>query len=328
MKYDLISFGDITIDSFIRLKTADVHGTDNNGGSQICMPFGTKIPFESATDILSVGNAPNAAVCVARLGLASATVVSVGNDIAGNECTQALVERGVSKEYVTIEASLKTNHHYVLQYGAERTILIKHEPYPRTLPVFAETPRWLYLTSLPIETLDFQIAIARYAVEHGARLAFQPGTFQLELGTDKLAEVYRASEIFFCNKEEAQQILGTREDDAKKLMEGIRALGPKIAVITDGPKGANVMDNSGAWHIPMYPDPAPPVSRTGAGDATAATTVAYIIKGMTPKDALMRGIINAASGVQAVHVQLGTLTEAGLEEWYSKRPADFVATQL
>ena len=111
-------------------------------------------------------------------------------------------------------------------------------------------------------------------------------------------------------------------------MAGIRALGPKIVVVTDGPKGANVMDDSGGWRVPMYPDPAPPVSRTGAGDATAATTVAYIIKGLSPKDALMRGVINAAAGVQAAHVQLGTLTESGIEEWYSKRPADFIASQL
>ena len=78
----------------------------------------------------------------------------------------------------------------------------------------------------------------------------------------------------------------------------------------------------------MYPDPAPPVSRTGAGDATAATTVSYIIKGLSPKDALMRGLINAAAGVQAVHVQLGTLKADQVEEWYAKRPAAFVPTAL
>ncbi|MFZ2555478.1 MAG: PfkB family carbohydrate kinase [Minisyncoccia bacterium] len=329
MKYDLITFGDITIDAFIRLQNAEVHCEINNESCKICMPFATKIPYESVTEVLAVGNGPNAAVASARIGLASALIAHVGDDNNGKRCLDALKERGVATEYVGVHPGMVTNYHYVLQYGPERTILIKHEAYPVKLPALVEPPTWFYLTSLPLDTLDYHLEIAHFVRQNGVKLAFQPGTFQLQLGTEKLKEVYEATEIFFCNKEEAQEILGTKDEhDIKKLMEGIRALGPKIAVVTDGPKGSNVMDDSGAYHVPMYPDPAPPVSRTGAGDATAATTVAYIIKGLTPQDALMRGVINAAAGVQAVHVQLGTLNAEKIEEWYAKRPADFVATVL
>lgn len=328
MKYDLIAFGDITTDCFIKLKDARVHCSINNEDCELCVKFGKKIPFESATEVVAVGNGPNAAVAVAQLGLQSAIVAHTGDDHNGAECLQALKERGTSVEYVQTHAGMRTNYHYVLQYEAERTILIKHELYPYALPNFSEPPKWFYLTSLPSESLDYQLAIARYAKEHGVKLAFQPGTFQMELGTEKLKEVYAASEIFFCNKEEAQQILGTEEHDLKKLLSEIRALGPKIAVVTDGRNGSYLMSDGGAWHVPMYPDPAPPVSRTGAGDATAATTVAYIIKGLLPQDALLRGLINAAAGVQAVHVQLGTLDAQHVEEWYAKRPADFAATAI
>jgi sugar/nucleoside kinase (ribokinase family) len=329
MKYDMVSFGDITIDAFIRLKDAHLVCKINDQDCEICMAFGTKIPFESVTEVLSVGNAPNAAVCVARLGLSSGLVAHVGGDQNGVNCLQALKERGVSNEYVETHADMRTNYHYILQFGAERTILIKHEAYPYKLPLFSDNPSWFYLTSLPEGTLDYQLNIARYAKANNIKLAFQPGTFQMKVGKEAMKEVYEASEIFFCNKEEAQLILGMpQEQDVKKLMEGIRALGPKIPVVTDGRNGSNIMDDSGAYHIPMYPDPAPPVSRTGAGDATAATTVGYIIKGLEPKEALMRGLINAAAGVQAVHVQLGTLTAEKMEEWYGKRPADFVATAL
>ena len=328
MKYDIISFGDITTDAFIRLKDANVHCNINNEDCEICMPFATKIPFESVTEVRAVGNGPNAAVATARLGLTSALVAHVGDDSNGVECLKALKERGVSTEYVATHAGARTNYHYVLQYEAERTILIKHEAYPYALPPFAEPPAWFYMTSLPENTLDYQLAIARYAKENGVKLAFQPGTYQLKLGKEKLAEVYQASEVCFCNKEEAQLILGTKEDDIKKLLTGMRAIGPKVMVITDGRNGAYVMDDSGAYRTPMYPDPAPPVSRTGAGDATAATTVAYMIKGLPPKDALLRGLINAAAGVQAAHVQLGTLSEKDVEVWYAKRPADFQATAI
>lgn len=329
MKYEIVSFGDITTDAFIRLKDAHVTCKINNEDCEICMPFGTKLPFESVTEVLAVGNAPNAAVACARLGLKSALVAHVGGDQNGKNCLNALKERGVATEYIETHPEMRTNYHYILQFGAERTILIKHEVYPYKLPAFSEPPLWFYLSSIPEDTLDYQLDIARYAKQNGVKLAFQPGTFQMKMGKEKLAEVYQASEIFFCNKEEAQLILGTPdEQDVKKLMESIRSLGPKIAVVTDGREGSNILDDTGAYHIPMYPDPAPPVSRTGAGDATASTTVAYIIKGLAPKDALMRGLINAAAGVQAVHAQLGTLPADKLEEWYAKRPADFVAQSL
>ena len=151
----------------------------------------------------------------------------------------------------------------------------------------------------------------------------------MKLGAEELKDLYQVTNIFFCNKEEAQRILNSTESDIKKLMEGIRTLGPKIVFVTDGPNGSNVLEENGsAWHVPMYPDPAPPVSRTGAGDATATTTSVYIMKGMSPQDALLRGVINAASVVQGVGAQTKLLTNTEVEDWYTKRPADFVATQL
>lgn len=326
MQYDFVAFGDIVIDAFIKL--SDAEELTNHGVRELCVRFGEKVPFESVTEVLSVGNGPNAAVAAHKLGLKEGLVVHVGDDLNGQRCIDDLASRGIDTSLISRDAGYKTNYHYVLQFGPERTILIKHELYPYKLPHFDTPPKWFYLTSLPFETLDHQLEIARYAKENAVKIAFQPGTFQIKLGTEKLKEVYEATEIFFCNKEEAQTILGSTEQDVKKLMESIRALGPKIVVVTDGPHGSNILDDSGAWHMPMYPDPAPPVSRTGAGDATASTTVSYLIKGLEPKEALMRGLINAASVVQGVGAQTKLLTDAEVEEWYSRKPADFAVAAL
>ena len=51
------------------------------------------------------------------------------------------------------------------------------------------------------------------------------------------------------------------------LSKGLAALGPKIVVISDGPNGAYLYLNGELWHNPIYPDIAPPIERTGAGDA-------------------------------------------------------------
>ena len=152
---------------------------------------------------------------------------------------------------------------------------------------------------------------------------FQPGTFQIKLGPEKLKEVYENTEIFFCNKEEAQEILGSDDQDVPSLIRKFKGLGPNMPVITDGPKGAYVVDNDDqAWHMPMYPDPAPPVDRTGAGDSFSSTFTAAIALGKTPAEALSWGPINSMSVVQHIGAQAGLLSMDKLQE-YLKNPPDF-----
>ena len=327
MQYDFVAIGDITTDAFIKLK--DAEELMNHGTRELCVRFADKVPYEEMIEVRAVGNAANAAVAAARIGLSSALIARVGEDENGRNCRETLKGNGVSDEYVETQSGLTTNYHYVLWFGAERTILVKQTKFSYTMPAFEKPPRYIYLTSLGESAKDFHHEVARYVQEHPeTKLVFQPGTFQIKLGKDELKDVYAATEIFFCNKEEAQTILGSTENDIKKLMTEIRALGPKIVVVTDGPSGSNILDENGAWHTPMYPDPAPPVARTGAGDATASTTTAFIMLGMTSHDALLRGIVNAASVVQGVGAQTKLLTKDEIEAWYAKRPADFVATAL
>ena len=327
MKYDFVAIGDITTDAFIKLK--DAEELMNHGTRELCVRFADKVPYEEVIEIRAVGNAANAAVSAARIGLNSALIARVGDDENGRNCRETLKGNGVSDEYVETQAGLPTNYHYVLWFGAERTILVKQTKFTYSMPQFESPPKYIYLTSLGESAKEFHHEVASYVREHPeTKLAFQPGTFQIKLGAEELKDVYAVTEIFFCNKEEAQIILKTKEEDVKKLMEQLRALGPKTVVVTDGPNGSNILDGNGAWHVPMYPDPAPPVSRTGAGDATASTTVSFIHLGLPVGEALLRGMINAASVVQGVGAQTKLLTRAEIEEWYTKRPADFQATQL
>lgn len=327
MQYDFVAIGDITTDAFIKLK--DAEELMNHGTRELCVRFADKVPYEDVTEVRAVGNAANAAVSAQRIGLSSALIARVGDDENGRNCRETLKGNGVSDEYVETQPGLPTNYHYVLWFGAERTILVKQTKFTYSMPQFEKPPKYIYLTSLGESAKEFHHEVAAYVREHPeTRLAFQPGTFQIKLGPEELKDVYAVTGIFFCNKEEAQIILKTKEVDVKKLMEGIRALGPKVVVVTDGPNGSNILDDTGAWHVPMYPDPAPPVSRTGAGDATASTTVSFIHLGLPVGEALLRGMINAASVVQGVGAQTKLLTRTEIEGWYTKRPADFQATQL
>src|SRR5258708_40339555 len=94
-KIDLVAIGDITTDAFIRLKNASVHCKGNTNDCEICLPCGDKIPFESVKVVKAVGNAANAAVAGARLGLRSALVANMGDDQNGKDCLVELQKNNV-----------------------------------------------------------------------------------------------------------------------------------------------------------------------------------------------------------------------------------------
>ena len=331
-QYDFVAIGDIVVDAFIELNTehADVSIDQDTGRKTLQMQFGSKLPYQDVTVVDAVGNSPNAAVSAHRLGLETALITNVGSDRYGDDCLAALRTEGVHTDYVKVHEGKKTNYHYVLRYGPERTILINHEQYPYSLPEFATPPRYIYFSSIGEHGIDYHFEIAKYVKEHPeTKLVFQPGTFQIKLGPEKLKELYEVTEIFFCNKEEAQEILNSTEQDVPTLIRAFKELGPKMPVITDGPNGAYVVDEDDkAWHMPMYPDPAEPVDRTGAGDSFSSTFTAAIALGKTPAEALSWGPINSMSVVQHIGAQKGLITMADLEKYLAEAPEDYKAREL
>lgn len=325
---DFIAIGDTAVDEFIRLKDARVTCDINNENCTISMKWGDKIPFDFATLVPGVGNAANAAVSAARLGLSAALISSVGGDTYGTQVMEHFAEEHVDTRYMSRVANLPTNHHYVLWYESERTILIRHEAFPYSLPADLAAPRWIYLSSMSEHSEAYHAEIAAWVAAHPeTKLAFQPGTFQISMGKDALAALYQVTEILACNKEEAARILGI-EGDIPTLLKGLHALGPKVIILTDGPQGAYASDGTNLYKVPMYPDPKTPLERTGAGDACASTIVVALALGKPLNEALLWGPINSMSVVQDIGAQKGLLSRAALEDLLAKAPADYRVTAI
>ncbi len=326
---NFIAIGDTTVDEFIRLKEADVSCQINAEECTISMKWGDKIPYEFSVLVPGVGNAANAAVAAARLGLSSGFVSNVGNDRYGEEILAMFKREGVDTAHIQVNDGIPTNHHYVLWYEAERTILIRHEAYPYVIPEGFTPPEWIYLSSAGENSEQFHLDLAAWLKEHPeTKLAFQPGTFQMSMGKEKLAALYRETELVACNKEEAERILELGETAIKVLLEKMHALGPKIVLITDGPNGAYASDGSSMFKVPMYPDPKPPLDRTGAGDATTSTVVAALALGKPLHEALLWGPVNSMAVVQEVGAQKGLLSREKLEALLAEAPADYKVTTL
>lgn len=328
---EVICVGDVVTDAFIKLLDNQAYAYTNENGDWLAMEFGSKLPFDHAEVIAGVGNASNAAVSFARLGLNSAFITNIGNDQYGREIIAALAKNRVDTRLVRAHPGKISNYHYVLWYKNERTILIKHEEYDYYWPHLRpdEIPEWLYFSSISKNALNFHDDVVAWLEQHSeVKLAFQPGTFQIDAGTDRLGKIYEHTEVLLLNREEAAEVGGGNHEDINDLFDKLHALGPKVVVITDGPDGAYASDGKSRYKMPLYPDPKEPLERTGAGDAFSSAFVAALIKGNTIEGALQWAPINSMNVVQYVGAREGLLTEAQIEELLKKAPETYKPTRL
>ncbi len=322
--FDFVAIGDITTDAFIRLRDAKTVCDASGKKCELSLRFGDKVPYEFVEEVRAVGNAANAAVCAKRLGLNSALVTNVGDDHNGHECVATLHQNGVATDFVSVEKDKETNYHYVLWFEDDRTILVKHHEYDYKLPDIG-SPKWIYLSSIGESSAEYHKQIAEYLRQNQEiKFAFQPGTFQMKMGVENLKDLYARSDIFFCNVEEAKNILNKQdEQDVKNLLKEMHDLGPNVVVITDGPKGAYAYDGYEAFFMRPFPDAKPPYDRTGAGDAFSATFTSAIALGKSLFDAFLWAPVNSMSVVQQVGAQKGLLTQEEILKYLSQAPQDY-----
>lgn len=324
-KIDILSIGDVVIDNFVKLIDDNAEIIPRGDEKLLAMEYGTKIPYDFNTLIAGVGNSGNAAVAFARLGLKSGLISNVGNDDYGRDIINALESNKVLAHLVKINRAKKSNYHFVLWYKEERTILIKHEEYDYKWPHLTadDKPSWVYFSSIGHNSLDYHHEVIEWLDREDnkdIKLAFQPGTFQLEFGPEKLGKIYARTNVLLVNREEAVKISNGNYHDFNDLFNKLHALGPKIVVITDGPAGAYASDGTKRLKMPVYPDIAPPYERTGAGDAFASTFVAALAMGEDMEGALMWAPINSMNVVQKVGGQEGLLSKNELLEYLKKAP--------
>ncbi len=322
-QFNVLAVGDVVTDAFIKLLDDQAKMSKDEDGKWLTIPFGVKIPFDHAEIVEGVGNASNAAVAMSRLGLKSGFVTNVGGDQYGRDIITALHKNGVDTRFIRINPDQPSHYHYVLWYKEERTILVNSVQYEYHWPHFrpSEIPEWIYFSSIGKYAADMHHDIADWLVDHPeVKMAFQPGTFQIDMGAKRLAKLYQHTEVLIVNREEAAEISGGEHGNLHELLDKLHELGPKIVVVTDGPEGAYASDGSHRLKMPAYPDPKPPFERTGAGDAFSATFVAALMKGSNLEGALQWAPINSMSVVQYVGAQKGLLNQEQLSHYLERSP--------
>jgi sugar/nucleoside kinase (ribokinase family) len=317
--FDLISIGDVVIDTFVPLEEGEV--VSRKGEKRLMLRYGTKISVGSSTSMLG-GNAANNAVGASRLKLKTAIYTNVGEDDDNEKIKKQLKRESVDTRYVVENRDMTSNHHIVLDFMGEKTILVQHQPWKYQLPDL-DRSKWIYLTSMA--TSFTQSNVIEQLINHIERtrtkLVYNPGTFQIKAGIKKYARLLSLVELLIINKEEAKLVLGHQMGDEvsmKRLLSGIRDLGPKNVIITDGREGAYGYDGETMYYLGLFP--AKLKEMTGAGDAYATGTLAGLYYGNTLPEAMRWGAANSASVVEQIGPQAGLLTFHQMEQKLKENP--------
>ena len=82
-----------------------------------------------------------------------------------------------------------------------------------------EKPKWIYFSSVSEHAIDYHDDVSDWLDEHPeVKLAFQPGTFQMEAGVERLKRIYARTEVLILNREEAVLVSGGDYHDLHDLL--------------------------------------------------------------------------------------------------------------
>jgi len=327
-KINFLAIGDLATDAFIKIKDAETICNIHGENCKLCLSYGGKIPYESVEICSATGNASNVAMVIKKMGINSSLLSYIGNDEIGKNCIKYLRKNKINISNIKKEKGQFSNFHYILWYGDDRTILTKHSPFLYSFSQKIKKPDYIYLTSLAENSLSYTNEIINYLEKNkDIFLIFQPGTFQINFGIEKLKNLYKRTDIFLCNHEEAVKILNRRDKNIPSLLKEIYNLGPKIVVITDGLNGAYAYNGNNVWYIKSLPHE--PYESTGAGDAFSGAFVSALIFNRDIETALLFGSVNAMSVVSKVGPHKGLMTKEEIEDFIkNKVEEDYKAKKI
>lgn len=329
-RYDIITVGSATNDVMVHVNSASVISIQNVEGDQAWMAFeyGGKIHVDSMM-ITVGGGAINTAVTFARQGLQTAVVSKIGRDDPGERVKQMLEAAGAMTHLLAHSDTSSTGYSTIITtYTGERTVLV-HRGASRELSEedihWDELAKsdWLYVGALAGQSWRLYPKLARFAEEHGIKLALNLGTSQIDRGLEEYGPLLSCTYIIFQNNEEMRRLTGVEEArgdrDEREICRRLHDHGVDIVVITDGKRGAMASDGKRYYTVPAYETEV--ASTVGAGDAFASGCISGLIHGKDIMESLRLGAANAASVVSQPGANSGVLTwEEALQFVASRRP--------
>lgn len=318
MTLDLLAIGDVSIDQYMEIEDAEINGTPESADYKITFKFGSKIPVKRFSANVA-GNASNNTISCTKLGMRCGVYTEFGDDGNADLFIKEFSNHNIDTTYCMKNPGSPTNVHTVLSFKDERTIFSYHHRQTYKIRDW-EKPKWIYYTSVAEGFESFQEELVKYLGENpDIGVAYNPGTFHLKVGVEKLKNILSVTDVLFVNLDEAKQFVG--DYPLEDLHKNLQKLGPKLTIITKGEKGSSAFDGNNLIKVGTLTDLRPVIDKTGAGDAHSAGVLAALHNNKDLETALKWGTINAASVIRQVGSINGQVSKKEIEELLNHNPS-------
>ena len=251
------------------------------------MAFG-EILWDIIDGVPHIGGAPfNFAAHVAKCGLKSAIISSVGDDDLGCRAKERVAALGVDGDFVSVHPSLPTGTvNVTLKNGIPSYEIVKPVAWDEIRADVAALPppRAFYFGSLAQRSPVSSKTLARLLETFSSSLVFFDVNLRQKFWSKKLIEDCLArTDVLKVNDEE----MATLGFNAERLFAACSRL--KLLIETRGADGCAVWSRDGeSFTSPALPD-GPVVDTVGAGDSFSAAFLAAVLNGRDLRTAAEEG---------------------------------------
>lgn len=281
------------------------------------MPLAGENLVGGGFDLGPGGKGTNQAIAAARLGAHVQLLACLGDDAFGDWALAVYAREGINTRHIQRLADCNSGVAFVnVLPDGENFITIDLGANMRMRPrqvrdcaaQIADSDIVMTQFEVPPETVGTALLQGK---EAGALTILNPAPAR----ADDPA-ILRHVDVLTPNIFEARMLLGLPPDDATPaptLAERLRALGAGAVVITQGARGAMILDDDGALQVPAPKIDA--VDVTGAGDSFNAALAVGLGEGKSLRDAVRQAVRAGAYTARHVGVIGGLPTREQLSEF-------------
>lgn len=312
--FDIVTFGSATKDIFIKSeKFKQKNDKEFIAGKALCVPLGSKVHIKARdVDFLVGGSGVNTSATFVRQGLKTAILGMVGDDASGQDVISEIKSIGADASFILKTKKSFTNQSVILSLGKkDRTILScrgageelrKGDINWKKL----KTTKWFYISSLSKKLSLALEDIMNFAKKNNIKVAFNPGSFELNLPKQKLKKILNLVDILLLNQEEASFLTKIPYKKEAEVFKSIDDFCPGVAIMTKGPLGVVASDDEYLYSAKTLP--AKEVDRTGAGDSFGSGFVSGFIKTNGDVEySIQLGVANSAACLGKIGATKGLL---------------------
>lgn len=343
-RFDICTFGSITIDFFIQSPAIEDVDITNTSGKQafFLIPAGAKISLPEVFKTVG-GGAANSAVGLSQLGFTSAIHGTVGKDASAQFIRAALKKHQVNTDHLA-SCDQESGTSFILTSPKGRRTVFHHRSHGESVnkPSLLSAPvsRSIYISHLHETAQQMLFDLPQWKAQQGGLCVWTPGKTQFRSGFEYFKTIFPHIDYLILNREEAEAFTqipskemafdkaSSRERGEKisvnfpeheiKTIGDVRALAKKClnagvqkVIITDGRNGAQFFSENQHLFVPTLAKP--PFCTLGAGDAFSVGVMGAWLSGKTIETQLRWGHANAASVVNVFGAQEGLLSRKEIE---------------